>query len=54
MPVFPLVGSRIVHPGQQAAVAFSGLDHREADPILHRAGGVEGFHLPRTVAGIPR
>ncbi len=47
MPVLPLVGSTIVEvPGHQIPALFRGLDHGEADAILHAVAGIGRFELP--------
>ena len=45
VPVLPEVGSMIVPPGLQAAVALRGLDHADRDAVLDRAAGVEDLEL---------
>jgi hypothetical protein len=43
--VLPAVASTTGAAGSEAAVAFGGLDHRQADAVLDRAAGVLRFEL---------
>ncbi len=56
-PVLPEVGSTIVPPGPQPALLLSRFDHREPDPVLHRAAGIQVLELgqkrARNVAAQP-
>ena len=44
MPVLPLVGSTMVAVLDQA-LGLQGLDHRDADAVLHRGQGIEELQL---------
>ncbi len=50
MPVLPLVGSTTTPPGPRQTLALGLLDHREADPVLHRAAGVGALELAEHAA----
>ena len=43
--MLPEVGSTIVPPGFELPVALGRLDHRQADPVLHRAARVQVLEL---------
>ena len=45
MPVFPLDGSRIVRPRRSSPERLGGVEHRERDAILDRAGRVLRLEL---------
>ena len=48
--MLPDVGSTIVPPGLQEAVALGGVDHGDGRTVLHAAAGVEHLELGEEVA----
>ena len=52
--MLPEVGSTIVPPGLQLPLALGRLDHRQADPVLHRAARVQVLELREHLARRPR
>ena len=48
--MLPDVGSTIVPPGSQQAVALGGVDHGDRDPVLHAAARVDELDLGEEVA----
>ena len=57
MPVFPLVGSRMMVSGLSQPRFFGGIEHRDPDAVLDAAPGIEvlqlGDHVGHGALGYP-